>query len=398
MAAYEARVSGLWCADLGVERILRIGDDLAELAELHGKARDLARRVGLLEAARAAFDGRARALRDKLGLREDSPVDETLHLARERTKSAAETARRIEQTRRTREKVEAERERQAHSVERAAEEIATVFQGQEIAPGDDPLGALRRLLDRDGLRTEIAELNAERARAAEGFDADALSAEEAETDPVRTDTLREAVEDAETDREEAIGRRGEARQALNGALGTAGGVDQGQARAALLEELREAARRAAETRIGLMAASGALRRLREDRRGPMLASAERAFARMTGGEWPRLEAQPTGAGERLVGIRDGQPVAADAMSTGTRGQLYLALRVAGHADFTARYGALPFLTDDILETFDDTRAAAALSLTAEMGRTGQAIMFTHHRHLVDLGRDVIPDMHVVELE
>ena len=206
------------------------------------------------------------------------------------------------------------------------------------------------------------------------------------------------MEDAETDREEAIGRRGEARQALNGALGTAGGVDQGQERAAILEELREAARRAAMTRIGLMAASGALRRLREDRRGPMLASAERAFARMTGGEWPRLEAQPTGAGERLVGIRDGQPVAADAMSTGTRGQLYLALRVAGHTDFTARYGALPFLTDDILETFDDTRAAAALSLTAEMGRTGQAIMFTHHRHLVDLGREVIPDLHVVELE
>ena len=398
VVAYEARVSGLWCADLGVERILRIGDGLAELAELHGKARDVDRGVGLLEAARASFDGRAGELRDKLGLREDSPVDETLRLARERTKSAAETARRIEETRRTREKVEAERERQARSVERAAEEIAAVFRGQKIAPGDDPLGALRRLLDRDGLRTGIPELNAERARAAEGFDADALSAEEAETDPVRTDTFREAVEDAETDREEAIGRRGEARQALNAALGTAGGVDQGQARAALLEELREAARLAAETRIGLMAASGALGRLREDRRGPMLASAERAFARMTGREWPRLEAQPTGAGERLVGIRDGQPVAADAMSTGTRGQLYLALRVAGHADFSARYGALPFLTDDILETFDDTRAAAALSLTAEMGRTGQAIMFTHHRHLVDLGRDVIPALHVVTLE
>jgi hypothetical protein len=24
-------------------------------------------------------------------------------------------------------------------------------------------------------------------------------------------------------------------------------------------------------------------------------------------------------------------------------------------------------------------------------------MFTHHRHLADLGREVIPDLHVVEL-
>ena len=98
-----------------------------------------------------------------------------------------------------------------------------------------------------------------------------------------------------------------------------------------------------------MAASGALARLREDRRGPMLQSAEAAFDRMTGGEWVRLGTQPTGTGERLVGIRDGEAVAADAMSTGTRGQLYLALRVAGHDDFVRRYGPLPFVTDDILE-------------------------------------------------
>jgi uncharacterized protein YhaN len=119
---------------------------------------------------------------------------------------------------------------------------------------------------------------------------------------------------------------------------------------------------------------------------------------MTGGEWPRLEAQPTGSGERLVGIRNGAAVPADAMSTGTRGQLYLALRVAGHADFTDRFGPLPFLTDDILETFDDDRAAAALRLAAEMGRMGQAILFTHHRHLVQMAEDEIPGLRVIDLQ
>ena len=146
-----------------------------------------------------------------------------------------------------------------------------------------------------------------------------------------------------------------------------------------------------------MAATGALRRLREERRGPMLQASERAFARMTGDEWQRLETQPTGSGERLVGLRDGIAVPVEAMSTGTRGQLYLALRVAGHADFTTRFGPLPFITDDILETFDDTRAGAALALAGEMGRIGQAILFTHHRHLVDLGRESIPGLRVVEL-
>lgn len=118
---------------------------------------------------------------------------------------------------------------------------------------------------------------------------------------------------------------------------------------------------------------------------------------MTGGEWERLETQPTGTGERLVGIRAGEAVGAEGMSFGTRGQLYLALRVAGHADFIRRFGPLPFVTDDILETFDDTRARAALTLTAEMGGVGQAIMFTHHRHLVELAREEVPEVHVTEM-
>ncbi|SDY28598.1 DNA repair exonuclease [Citreimonas salinaria] len=161
--------------------------------------------------------------------------------------------------------------------------------------------------------------------------------------------------------------------------------------------LRVQARRAAETRIGLIAAAGAMRRLREERRGFMLDATQAAFVRMTGGEWERLETRPAGAHERLVGIRNGAAVGADAMSTGTRAQLYLALRVAGHADFVARNGPLPFIADDVLETFDDTRARATLALMAEMGRLGQAVMFTHHRHLVAMAQAEIPDLRVIEL-
>ena len=60
-------------------------------------------------------------------------------------------------------------------------------------------------------------------------------------------------------------------------------------------------------------------------------------------------------------------------------------------------GPLPFVTDDILESFDDGRAAAALDLTAELGRRGQAILFTHHAHLVEMARARIPGARVIEL-
>jgi len=85
------------------------------------------------------------------------------------------------------------------------------------------------------------------------------------------------------------------------------------------------------------------------------------------------------------------------MSTGTQGQLYLALRIAGHAQFVAEHGPLPFVTDDIHETFDDERARAAIDLAASMGERGQMILFTYHRHVLDLARAAVPAVRVIEL-
>ena len=394
---FAARIGGLWCEGLDAEAVLAVADDLAELGARQARIDDVARRVAQLEDARASFDARATDLRDRLGMGVETPVDRLLTAARERHSEAQEIARRIEAADTARKDALTEKTRQDDLDRRHASEIAALFTGQEDGPGDDPLGQLDRLLARDRRRAEIARAEAERDRLAQGFDAAALAAEEADDDPVRVDALRAALAEAEAARDTALEACGQAQQALAAARANGGSAELLQERAALIDDLRARAVAAARTRLGLMAARGALRRLREDRRGPMLKAAQAAFATMTGGDWTRLETQPAGGGERLVGLRDDDAVGADAMSTGTRGQLYLALRVAGHADFIDRFGPLPFVTDDILETFDDTRAAATLSLTAEMGRKGQAILFTHHRHLVDMARDRIPDVQVIEL-
>ena len=115
----------------------------------------------------------------------------------------------------------------------------------------------------------------------------------------------------------------------------------------------------------------------------MIEATERAFAQSTGGRWPRLDIQPQGTTEQLIGIRGGEPVAVGAMSTGTQGQLYLALRIAGHAQFVGEHCPLPFITDDIHETFDEERAKAAIELASSMGRRGHAKLTTtaHYTHV-----------------
>ena len=50
-----------------------------------------------------------------------------------------------------------------------------------------------------------------------------------------------------------------------------------------------------------------------------------------------------------------------------------------------------------METFDNFRAEEALRLFAEMGKLGQVIYLTHHRHLAEIAKEVCPEARVHEL-
>jgi uncharacterized protein YhaN len=109
------------------------------------------------------------------------------------------------------------------------------------------------------------------------------------------------------------------------------------------------------------------------------------FGRLTGGAYARIATMENAeGGQDLVAVPAGRPdeiKRMDQLSEGTRDQFYLALRleaVAAHQD------TLPFIADDILQTFDDARAEAALAALLDLSRRTQVIVLTHHRHIVEL--------------
>ncbi len=136
-----------------------------------------------------------------------------------------------------------------------------------------------------------------------------------------------------------------------------------------------------------MAVEDALRRYRDTHRSGMMTRASDAFRTITGGgAYAGLTTQPEGTREVLVALpQAGGSKQATQLSDGTRAQLYLALRIAGYHEFVAQNGPVPFIADDIMESFDDARARATLGLLAEMsGLGGQVIYLTHHEHMRDL--------------
>jgi uncharacterized protein YhaN len=93
----------------------------------------------------------------------------------------------------------------------------------------------------------------------------------------------------------------------------------------------------------------------------------------------------------LVCLRaDGTRLGVTALSTGTRDQLYLALRLASIQHLAAHKEPMPLILDDILVHFDDERARAALLTLANFAATTQVLFFTHHRRLCELARDALP--------
>ena len=58
---------------------------------------------------------------------------------------------------------------------------------------------------------------------------------------------------------------------------------------------------------------------------------------------------------------------------------------------------VPFIADDIMETFDDFRAEEALRLFAEMAKVGQVIYLTHHDHLCGIAQRTIPNVQIHRL-
>jgi uncharacterized protein YhaN len=70
------------------------------------------------------------------------------------------------------------------------------------------------------------------------------------------------------------------------------------------------------------------------------------------------------------------------MSSGTRDQLYLALRLASLEKYMESSEPMPFIVDDVLVDFDDKRSEAALNALAVLAERTQVVVFTHHSQVV----------------
>ena len=119
-----------------------------------------------------------------------------------------------------------------------------------------------------------------------------------------------------------------------------------------------------------------------------------AFSELTDGTYTGIASREDdrGTARLVLRLRDfpEEEVEVDQLSEGTRDGLFLALRLVAVADQAASGTVLPFVGDDILQSFDDQRAAAAFRTLLRLSETTQVIMLTHHEHLSQVLQATVP--------
>ena len=136
-----------------------------------------------------------------------------------------------------------------------------------------------------------------------------------------------------------------------------------------------------------------IERYREQHQGPIMQRASELFRRMTLDSFSGLRSGFDDADQLVLRCQraDGETVAVEGLSEGSRDQLYLALRLASLELQAQQADSLPLIVDDVLINFDDERATATLEILAELAVHTQILFFTHHARLLELAQDTIPE-------
>lgn len=134
-----------------------------------------------------------------------------------------------------------------------------------------------------------------------------------------------------------------------------------------------------------------------DHQPAVMADVGRLLRQMTLGRYIAIDRKLDERGTLLVVDDCGDRKEPQQLSTGTREQLYLAIRLAYIQHYCRDTEPLPIVMDDVLVNFDAERAKQTLKVLAEVASGVQIIFLTCHEHMVRLAQEALPSCEPIVL-
>lgn len=152
----------------------------------------------------------------------------------------------------------------------------------------------------------------------------------------------------------------------------------------VLHALHEATEKWVATRLADKVVDRLRHRIEQDRQPQMLQAASAYLQQLTCNKYSRIW---TRLGEKALLVNDdqNQSLRVEHLSSGTREQVFLAVRLAMIRDFARKGTELPMVLDDVTVNFDQTRTEAAAQTLMDVARQGQQILLlTCHLHFAQI--------------
>ncbi len=137
-------------------------------------------------------------------------------------------------------------------------------------------------------------------------------------------------------------------------------------------------------------------RFTHDNEPVLLQLTHQYLAKLTGSRYVAVE--HTADGGFCVRNESGESIEPDKLSTGTREQLYLAIRMAFITHYTEHHEPLPVLMDDCFVNFDDARTRLALQTLLGWKDSVQTILLSCHGRVVQQLAELAPATPVICLD
>jgi uncharacterized protein YhaN len=384
-----------------------VQDRLETLAQLFERSRDRDQLLERVEKMRTNVDRFVMGVGDLVArcapeLCDAQPDTAVVRLRELLAEAAHEETLRVE--------IDASLEEAHAEIEASKRTLATAMDEMEgfrreigVANDEELEEALVRSKTRVRARRDLESQESQLAELGEGRSISELEAEAKEVDadslPGRIERLDRQLEEWRAAQAEAFTQRGIRREELgrmNGSEQVSRLAEEAQARVA---SVGVDLRRYVELSLAREILAREIERYRQRNQAPVLGRTSEIFRALTRGAYRGVQSEYDAADlPQLIAVReDGERKDVPALSSGTRDQLFLALRLATLEETVDRAEPMPLIADDILVEFDEGRSRAALEVLADLGRKTQILLFSHHAHIAEQARELGGHAHVVDL-
>lgn len=382
--------------DWSVSIATKVLQGLTDARQKFQESRSLDERADALSREVAGFQQQAVAVcRTVCAELADFPVHDMVNRLSERLGHALNADQEQRSLLRDRQRINQQMESRQSEIDGLSARIAKLLKSAGISSVDEFLEAAKLAQRRDELIAENVALTRDLKRMAgtEDFDSflDELANADADTLKLQLDEAQQQHKEIEDQRDEALRLETEARHVVDSMDGTSQAAALQLVQESSYAQLGSAVDRYVPLVMAQTLLKRAIDRFEKEHQPAMLTEVGQLLSRMTAGRYMGIRRRLDEAGTMQVEQQDGKLKTPDQLSTGTREQLYLAIRLAYIQHYCRNSEPLPLIMDDILVNFDEQRAINTLKVLFELPESIQVLFLTCHDHMTNLIGRLRPD-------